>query len=335
MIRIVTTLVLVLASFLIPAQNKLEKGMQQAFALMQENKNDEAANILERIATVETENWLPSYHLALLKARTSFSMKDAAKRKAQIAAAEDAIATADALSPNNSEVYVVKGMINTAKIAAEPMTYGPTLSAPTVKLYKKAIALDKTNPRAHSGLAEFEMGSARFFKQDLTPYCKRIQKSIPMYDAFKPKSNLHPNWGKEWALKVIESCGGSVENNVEATSEVNIDVKVTNVLRKGGDVLFILFDSQDAFNNRRPIATQKVPANGSIASTTFEDVKNGIYAIIVLHDMNGNNQMDFESNGMPKEDYGSSNNVMAMGPPNFEDAKFKVENKSVALEIRF
>ena len=43
------------------------------------------------------------------------------------------------------------------------MVNGAALSAPTSKLYSKAIALDKTNPRAHSGLAEFEMGGARFF----------------------------------------------------------------------------------------------------------------------------------------------------------------------------
>ena len=45
--------------------------------------------------------------------------------------------------------------------------------------------------------------------------------------------------------------------------------------------------------------------------------------------------MDFDANGMPIESYGMSNNKMLMGPPNFEDAKFTVENKSLDLTIRF
>ena len=205
MIRIVTTLLLFLLSQVTTAQTDFEKGMEKAFALQKEQKFEESANLLERIANAETENWLPAYHLALLKTRTAFNIKDKEKQAAQIAAAEDHIATADALSPNNSEVYVVKALINVAKVASDPMTYGPTLSAPTVELYKKAITLDKTNPRAHSGLAEFEMGGAQFFGQDLTPYCKSLQESIALYDAFETKGKFYPRWGKQRALQILAS----------------------------------------------------------------------------------------------------------------------------------
>ena len=330
MIRIVTALVLFLLSQVIGAQANFEKGMEKAFALMTENKNEESANLLERIAKAETENWLPAYHLALLQARTSFSEQDKDKRNAKIAMAEEYIAAADALSPDNSEVYVVKGMINVAKIAAEPMVYGPTLSGPTEKLYQKAISLDTSNPRAHSGLAEFQMGGARFFGQDLTPYCKRLQESITLYNAFKPRGKFHPNWGKSWTLLVIKSCGGEADEN-----GVTIEATVTNVLKEGGKIVFALYDSSENFMKRQPVSTKKVNALKGKVSVTFENVTPGNYAVIVLHDMNDNEQMDFDSSGMPKEDYGASNNALKMGPPNFNDAKFTVENKSVTLEIRF
>ena len=67
----------------------------------------------------------------------------------------------------------------------------------------------------------------------------------------------------------------------------------------------------------------------------FEDIAAGTYAVVCLHDKNANKRMDFDSNGMPQEAYGSSNNRMRMGPPNFEDAKFTVENKSLDLAVRF
>jgi uncharacterized protein (DUF2141 family) len=44
--------------------------------------------------------------------------------------------------------------------------------------------------------------------------------------------------------------------------------------------------------------------------------------------------MDFHLNGMPKEMYGTSNNVMNFGPPQWSDAKFEVANTPISLEIR-
>ena len=345
MIRIVLVVVIYILSQVTYSQTKFEQGMQQAFKLMTENKNDEASNMLERIASAEPMNWLPPYHIALLKARTSFTMTDKSKQEAQIKLAEDFIATADALSPNNSEVYVVMAMINVAKIASNPMVNGAALSGPTSQLYSKAIALDKTNPRAHSGLVEFEMGGARFFKQDLTPYCKRLRTTIKLYDDFKPASAFAPNWGKNWTLQVLKGCGDVAEETAApsksettvAPSEgsVSITATVPNVSGTEGEIIFALYDSSEAFAARAPITTHKGTIVNGTSKVVFENVQPGTYAIVVLHDKNANEKMDFEPTGMPKEDYGSSNNNMRMGPPNFADAKFTVENKSLDLTIKF
>ncbi len=345
MIRIVLVVIVYLVSHIAYSQTKFEQGMEKAFQLITENKNDEASNMLERIASAEPMNWLPPYHIALLKARTSFMMTDKTKQEAQIKLAEDFIATADALSPNNSEVYVVMGMINTAKIVLNPMVNGATLSEPTIKLYKTAIALDKTNPRAQSGLVEFEMGGARFFKQDLTPYCKRLRASIKLYDAFKPAGKFAPNWGKDWTLQVLKGCGDVVEEKEVPTKTettvaptegfVSIKVTVPNVSGTEGEIVYALYDSSEAFAARAPLATNKGTIANGISTVVFENVAPGDYAIVVLHDKNSNGKMDFEESGMPKEDYGSSNNNMRMGPPNFTDAKFTVENKSLDLTIKF
>ncbi|MDX1462028.1 MAG: DUF2141 domain-containing protein, partial [Marinirhabdus sp.] len=45
-------------------------------------------------------------------------------------------------------------------------------------------------------------------------------------------------------------------------------------------------------------------------------------------------RMDFEANGMPKENYGVSNNVMNFGPPQWSDAKFEVSTAPLNMEIR-
>jgi len=312
------------------SQTKFEQGMQQAFQLMQENKLEEASNIFERIGNAEPDNWLPYYNLALLKTRTTFGMKDKTNLEAQLNIATDFTDKADAISPDNSEIYVLKALINVAKIASDPMVYGASLSGETTTLYQKAIGLDRNNPRAHSGLAEFEMGGARFFKQDLSPYCKKLQASIALYNSFKPASNLHPNWGKSRVLQVLKSCDVPKE-----TKENTISIKVTvpNTTSDKGTVQYALYNRETFM--KAPLIGKAGVINRGVSTVVFENVVKGDYAIICYHDSNENNKMDFDEQMMPKEDYGMTNNPVLMGPPTFEAAKFTVENKSLDLTIKF
>ena len=51
----------------------------------------------------------------------------------------------------------------------------------------------------------------------------------------------------------------------------------------------------------------------------------GTYAIGIFHDVNLNNKMDNNFFGIPKEQYGFSNNASAfLGPPAFEAAAFEL-----------
>ena len=70
------------------------------------------------------------------------------------------------------------------------------------------------------------------------------------------------------------------------------------------------------------------------ATVTFKNIIPGEYAVILYHDKNNNNKMDFEPNGMPLEMYGMSNNPMSYGPPQWNDAKFEVGTSPIEMEIR-
>lgn len=52
----------------------------------------------------------------------------------------------------------------------------------------------------------FEMGKARYFKQDTKPMCAQIEKAIPLFSTFKPETVFHPNWGLDRALEVQKEC---------------------------------------------------------------------------------------------------------------------------------
>lgn len=115
---------------------------------------------------------------------------------------------------------------------------------------------------------------------------------------------------------------------------ITITVTVDNVTNDKGKVLMSLHTSETFMKGKGIKDAETTIENGKV-TITFENVLPGDYAILALHDENDNKRMDYEDNGMPKESFGMSNNVMIMGPPQYEDAKFKVANEDLDLNIRF
>lgn len=189
------------------AQDQYCKGMQKAFQFWGEGKIAESSNLFERITAAEPDNWLPSYYGSQVNTLVSFGEKDKEKLIRQLEKAQEFIDIAKAISPDNPEILVQQAMIYTAWVAYDGATYGMTLSGKVVGLYGKALQLAPDNPRVVLSKAEWDMGSARFFGQDISPYCRDVERSLELFANFKPESSFHPNWGKERAQAVSDQCG--------------------------------------------------------------------------------------------------------------------------------
>lgn len=205
MTKCIITLVFFVTS-LVGAQTQYEQGMNKAFALWGEGKTAEASAMFERIASAEKNNWLPNYYVALVNTTTSFQIKDREKIAALLGKAQEALNTELDKNPENPELLVMQAMINTAWIVADPMTNGMKLSAKTVEIYNKALAIAPDNPRALFSKAEFEIGGARYFGGDTKPMCAEIDKAIELFAKFKPETPFHPNWGLDRALEAQKEC---------------------------------------------------------------------------------------------------------------------------------
>ncbi|WP_298481168.1 hypothetical protein [uncultured Maribacter sp.] len=203
----IITIALFLVATITTAQDQYTKGMQKAFQLWGEGKIMEASNLFERISTAEMDNWLPAYYAAQVNTVASFGEKDKEKLVKQLEKAQEFVDIAKAISPNNPEILVQQAMIHTAYVAFDGATYGMTLSPEVVALYQKALAIDANNPRVVFSKAEWDMGSAKYFGQDTTPYCKEVERSIELFTNFKPESEFHPNWGKDRAEMTLKNCG--------------------------------------------------------------------------------------------------------------------------------
>ena len=202
--KLALILALIIAQ-LVSAQSQYETGMQKAFELWGTNPT-EASNLFERIANAESDNWLPAYYAAQVNILQAFNEKDKQKLSALLGKAQDLVNDATAISKNNPEIMILQALLHTAWIASDGMTYGPSLSPKVAAIYAEARQISPTNPRVVLSKAEWDMGSAQFFGQDTTPFCKDIEKSIELFANFKPASPFHPNWGKERAEQVLANC---------------------------------------------------------------------------------------------------------------------------------
>lgn len=139
----------------------------------------------------------------------------------------------------------------------------------------------------------------------------------------------------KFLLSILVVAMLSISNSLTAqnTKTQTITVTVVNATSDAGKIGFALYTKENFMG--KPLQGKEGKIKDGKSTVVFENVPSGEYAITCYHDKNNNDKMDFSANRMPLEDYGASNNVMNFGPPNFDDAKFKVADKNVTLEIKF
>lgn len=78
-----------------------------------------------------------------------------------------------------------------------------------------------------------------------------------------------------------------------------------------------------------------VPAQAGEITVTVKDVPPGTWAVLAYQDENGNNELDRNLIGIPKEAYGFSRDARGkFGPPSFEDAAIEVGETLATASVR-
>lgn len=125
-----------------------------------------------------------------------------------------------------------------------------------------------------------------------------------------------------------------VSTQIIAQNTYTIIVTVEDISSSNGKIFLALYNSETDFLEKNYKGAKSVIANNT-CTVTFSDVPEGVYAISIFHDENDNGKMDTNFLGIPKEDYGCSNNATGfMGPPKWKDAKFQLsENTSIIITL--
>lgn len=114
----------------------------------------------------------------------------------------------------------------------------------------------------------------------------------------------------------------------------DLSVRLDTVPR-GGTITAMLFDSPEGFEDfRSPVRTERVAADGR-SELQLTGIPPGQYALVLFHDENGNDRLDSNFIGIPKEPIGFSNAYRPKGPPSFTRAAFQLEgDDATAIEVR-
>ncbi len=114
-----------------------------------------------------------------------------------------------------------------------------------------------------------------------------------------------------------------------------LTVKAEGFDNSDGFVRIQLAASEAAWQNQEKAHSARVEkAVEGTMTLTFNDLPAGTYALRLIHDENGNDQLDTNMVGIPKEGYGFSNDAGSFGPAKWKDAAFEVTESGSDITIR-
>ena len=121
-----------------------------------------------------------------------------------------------------------------------------------------------------------------------------------------------------------------------SASAATVQVKIDGVTSDKG-ALHVAVCDQETFLKKCKL-TASAPARVGSVTIDVPNVPAGTWAVLAYHDANGNNELDRNFVGMPKEGYGFSNGATAkFGPPSFKDAAMTVGegNASATVTLKY
>jgi uncharacterized protein (DUF2141 family) len=134
-------------------------------------------------------------------------------------------------------------------------------------------------------------------------------------------------------LATINSLSLLIVMSQQATA-ADLTVNISDVNQGKGHVMVGLYAGTEAFTKGKASFGSRVKASNEQEQVVFKDLPAGEYAIKIYQDENNNQKLDFNFMGIPKEGYGFSNNVGRFGSPEYQEAKFTVEEKTeIQIEL--
>lgn len=188
---------------------KYTKAMETMVSLVDTTRSIDAlkalSNAFERIGDAEKTHWLPYYYAALTQVNGGTYSLDPQKMMAggnealvdPIAdKAEALLQKAEALSANNSEIFIVKKLVASLRMMGNPMGRYMQYGTKAAEALATAKKLNPSNPRVYLLEGQDKFYTPEQFGGSKDEAKKLFEEALQKYDAFKPASSIDPTWGR-------------------------------------------------------------------------------------------------------------------------------------------
>lgn len=102
-----------------------------------------------------------------------------------------------------------------------------------------------------------------------------------------------------------------------------LNIEVVNLKNNEGFLILGLFDE----NKKEVVTVKNIIIVDRKTNIKIDSLKSGKYVVRFWHDSNKNGKLDTNFLGIPKEEFGNSNNIQPkFGPPKFEEMIFEIKN---------
>jgi len=144
---------------------------------------------------------------------------------------------------------------------------------------------------------------------------------------------------KQWCLAMALVINFGCLSQAIAEQAGNLTVHVSGVKNNNGSVRIALFNSDNSYTNDKftgesAFKKEILPIKNNTADYTFMNLPYGDYAIKLFHDEDNSGKFETGMFGIPKVQYGFSNNAHGkFGPAGYDKARFHLGSAEQKMDI--
>jgi len=128
------------------------------------------------------------------------------------------------------------------------------------------------------------------------------------------------------------------QSEMTAVHGYHLTIYIDGVRNNVGTIGMLLFNSPDGWPDSLSKALRGTKVSAVQGSTVIRltNLPEGDYGVLVIHDENGNDKLDRDWKGIPKEQWGMSNNPrVLLSAPGFQQAKFHLgSDKEIHIVLK-
>ena len=116
----------------------------------------------------------------------------------------------------------------------------------------------------------------------------------------------------------------------------DLQIEIESIGAQTGRLTVFLYDSEQAWSQPRDALRMQraYPDGDDRLHVRFDGLRAGRYGVMVLHDKDGNRRFDMGPFGIPRDDFGFSNNPVVFKRPGFAQIAFDLPGGGRRITIR-